>query len=123
MHPLFSAALSRPDLIANHAANYAALFKHEVSSAVKGVVLRAVGFVVAAISFILALSFTGIAVMLGSLHGFAWALVLVPGSAFLLTAIGVFLGMRSPVAAALHEVRSQFDADLAALKIAGGSNA
>ncbi|RYE69134.1 MAG: hypothetical protein EOO81_08770, partial [Oxalobacteraceae bacterium] len=75
MHPIFSAALRRPDLLVDHASNYVALAKEEVSRTLDGVLKRIIGGAVAAIALILALGLTGFAIMLGMLDGFAWSLV------------------------------------------------
>lgn len=122
MHPIFSAALRRPDLLADHASNYLALAKEEVSQTVRRLVVRAVGGVVAVVALILALGFIGVAFMLGALHGFAWALILVPGISLLITAIGAYVATRSGVTEAVHEMKAQFDADMAAMRLAGNSH-
>ena len=76
----------------------------------------------AAVALVLALSFTGVAVMLGALHGFAWSLVIVPGVTWLVCAAGVAVATQSGVTAGVHEMKSQLDADRAALKLAGDSH-
>ncbi|MGJ7582633.1 hypothetical protein ACSFA3_20850 [Variovorax sp. RHLX14] len=122
MHPIFSAALRRPDLLADHASNYIALAREEVSQTVRGLVVRAVGGVVVAIALPLALGFSGVAFMLGALNGFARILLIVPGLTFVIAAIGGYLATRPGVAEGVLEMKVQFDADMAAMRLAGGSN-
>ncbi|RZI54682.1 MAG: hypothetical protein EOP12_01590 [Pseudomonas sp.] len=119
MHPLFMTALRRPDLLINHASNYVGLVKEEVSQTLTSLKLRAIGSAVAAVAAILALIFTGIAFMLGALHGFAWSLVLVPLVTWLVVGIGVFMAVKPNSAAGVQEFKGQLSADLMAIKIAG----
>ena len=72
-HPLFSAALRHPDLLAEHAANYGALVREELATATHGVVARLIAGAVAAVSALTALCLTGTAIMLGVL-GLTWFL-------------------------------------------------
>lgn len=122
MHPLFMTVLRRPDLLANHASNYVELVKEEVSQTLTSLKIRAIGGVVAAVTTILALIFTGIALMLGALHGFAWPLVLVPLVTWLVVGIGVFMAVKPNSAAGVQELKGQLSADLMAIKIAGESH-
>ena len=122
MHPIFSAALRRPDLLVDHASNYVALAKEEVSQTLHGVLKRVIGGAVAAVALILALGLTGVAIMLGMLDGFAWSLVIVPGVAWLICAIGVAVAVQPGVAAGVQEMKHQLDEDRTALKVAGESH-
>lgn len=122
MHPLFPALLRRPDLFAEHAANYVALISEEVSLTARGFLLRVTGVFVAAISLGLALGLSGVAVMSSAIGGFAWSLVCIPGLAFFFVGVGLFFATHSPVANASHEVKTPFDADQAPLKNAGGTD-
>ena len=119
MHPLFMTVLRRPDLLVTHANNYVGLVKEEVSQTLTSLKLRAIGGAVAAVAVILALIFTGIALMLGALHGFAWSLVLVPLVTWLVVGIGVFMAVKPNSAAGVQELKGQLSADLIAIKIAG----
>lgn len=112
-------ALRRPDLLVTHASNYVGLVKEEVSQTFTSLKLRAIGGAVAAVATILALIFTGIALMLGALHGFAWLLVLVPGTAWLVAGVGAFIAVKPNAAAGVQELKGQLSADLMAIKIAG----
>lgn len=123
MHPLFMTVLRRPDLLVTHANNYVGLVKEEVSQTLTSLKLRAIGGVVATVAAILALIFTGIALMLGALHGFAWSLVLVPLITWLVVGIGVFMAVKPNSAAGVQELKGQLSADLMAIKIAGEPHA
>lgn len=121
LHPIYSTVLGHPELIADHIANYSALVKEEVASVGRGFVVRIVAGAVAAISAILALAFTGVAVMLGGVNGtFHWVLVVVPGIAFLIAAISAYLVMRPILSNAFSDLRAQLSADMHALHVAGG---
>lgn len=116
-HPLLSAALRHPDLLADHAANYGALIRDELATASHGVVARAVAGVVAAVSALTALCLMGTAVMLGVLHGqFSWVLVVVPGVAVLLAAIGGWIACRPSSFHGFDDLRAQWAADATALR-------
>lgn len=112
-------ALRRPDLLVTHASNYVELVKEEVSQTLTSLKLRAIGGCVAAVAAILALIFTGIALMLGAFHGFAWSLVLVPLVTWLVVGIGIFMAVKPNSAAGVQELKGQLSADLMAIKIAG----
>lgn len=110
--------LRRPDLIANHLANYAALVKSDVSAMGISLVVRAAGAVTALVALTPALGLTGIAVMLGVLYGFFnWVLVIVPGVAWLLAGVGAALAMRSTVKDKLEDVKDEMAADLSMLRL------
>lgn len=119
IHPIFSTLLGRPDLVADHLSGYAALAKEEASAAIRGVVVRAVAAVVALVCALLTLVLTGVALMLGGLHGFHWVLLAVPGAAALLAAVAALVMLRSNQMQSFAELRSQFDADVHMLKMAG----
>jgi hypothetical protein len=119
MHPIFMTTLRRPDLLVNHASNYGELLKEEISRTLNGLKVRAIGGVVAVLAGLLALIFTGVAVMLGALHGFAWSLVLVPGIAWLMAGAGAAIAVKPGVTDGAQELKNQIDADLAALRLAG----
>jgi hypothetical protein len=120
MHPIYGALLRRPDLLATHLSNYVALAKEEASLAVRGVAVRAAAGVASGVAILLALGLTGIAVMLGAIHGeFVWALVIVPGIAWLIGAIGLFMALRPTQMEVVQDLKMQVEADVAALRVAG----
>jgi hypothetical protein len=120
LHPIFSTVLGHPELIAEHAANYAALVRQEASEAGRGLVARIVAGVVAAASAMLALGLIGVAVLMGVLHGsFHWVLVAVPGVALAIAGICAWVASRPFPGYAFDDLRAQVDADLRALHEAG----
>ena len=119
MHPIFMTTLRRPDLLATHANNYGRLLKEEISRTVIGLKIRAIGGAVAVLAALLALVFTGIAVMLGALDGFAWSLVLVPGFTWLIAGVGTAIAVKPGVTDGAQELKNQVAADAAALRLAG----
>jgi hypothetical protein len=120
LHPIFSTVLGHPELIAEHAANYAALVRQEASEAGRGLVARIVAGVVAAASAMLALGLIGVAVLMGVLHGsFHWVLVVVPGVALVIAGICAWMATRPFPGYAFDDLRAQVDADLQALHEAG----
>lgn len=117
IHPIFRAVLRRPDLLAVHLANYVDLLKGEAVSLATSWAVRAAGGVVAVVSAMLALGLTGVAVMIGFLHGsFHWVLAAVPGVAWVLAAIGVALAMRSTTKEKVEDVKEEVEADLTVLR-------
>ncbi|MBT2326521.1 phage holin family protein [Variovorax paradoxus] len=120
LHPIFSTVLGHPELVADHAANYAALVRQEATQAGRGLVVRIVAGVLAAVSAMLALGLIGVAAMLGALHGsFHWVLVVVPGIALLLALVSAYFASRHSEFHAFSDLRAQLDADVQALHLAG----
>lgn len=119
IHPLFTTVLGHPNLIAEHFANYGALVRQEMSDASRGIVSRLIAGVLAVVSAMLALGLVGIAVMLGYLHGFHWALIVVPGVAVLVALISGYVAARPSAFHPFADLKSQFDADIQALHLAG----
>ena len=82
VHPIFSVLISKPELVMEHVAGYAALLRDEASSAGVQVARRAIAWAVTLISLLLFLILAGVAVMLGAVNDrFHWALLLVPALA------------------------------------------
>jgi hypothetical protein len=124
LHPIFSTVLGRPELIADHLVNYAALIREEGAAAGRSLVQRAVAGVLAAVGAMLALFLIGTSVMLGVLHGsFNWVLVIVPGVAILIAAVSGWVATRPAEFNAFRDLGAQLDADMQALHLAGGSDA
>lgn len=121
VHPIFSVLVSRPELVLDHVASYAALAQEEASSVGAEVTKRGIAWAVCGVGAFLFLILGGVAVMLGAVSGeFHWTLVLVP--AIPLVAAGVaFMAARKPMPArAFGELRAQLDADAQALRTLGG---
>lgn len=124
LHPFFSTVLGRPELVADHLANYAALIREEGAIAGRSLVRRAVAGVTAAVSAMLALGLIGTAIMLGVLHDrFHWVLVIVPGVAVVVAAIAARVATQPTEFHAFQDLSAQLDADVRALHIAGASDA
>lgn len=123
LHPIFSTVLGHPELIANHLAGYAALLKEETSQASRSLVTRLVSGALALVSALLAASLSGIAIMLGVLHGsFNWVLVIVPGVAVVLAIVCAMVARRPVQSHAFADLRAQFDADVIAFNSARKQN-
>ena len=119
IHPLFNAALKRPDLLLHHLTNYAELVKCEAADAGKGLLVQAAAGVAAAVTLLLALGLTGVAVMLGVFHGtFHWVLVAVPAIAWVGVIVGGVMATRSSMRRDIKDVRDEVERDLQLLRLA-----
>lgn len=120
VHPIFSVLISKPELVLEHVAGYAALVRDEASSAGVLVAKRAIAWGVTLVALLLFLVLAGVAVMLGAVNDrFHWALVLVPGIA-LATAVAAFMVARKPLPEkAFGELKAQIDADAQVLRSIG----
>lgn len=115
LHPIFSVLLRNPELIVNHLAGYAELMKVEVSAAGQSVSKRVISGVISVASAFLALTMSGVAVMLGVMHGsFNWVFVVVPGIAAVVAIICAVIAGRPAQNNAFFDLRDQFRADLEA---------
>ncbi|NDZ16217.1 hypothetical protein C7T35_13900 [Variovorax sp. WS11] len=124
LHPIFSTVLRHPELIAEHASNYAALIRLETAEASRGLMARLIAGVLAVASAMLALGLTGTAVMLGVMQGtFHWVLIAVPGASALIALVAGYVAARPVAFHGFDELRSQVDADVHALRAAGESRA
>lgn len=117
LHPLYGTVLGHPELVGDHLANYGALIKEEMAQAGRGLAGRLLAGVVAAVSGTLALALIGVAIMVGSLHGFHWTLVAVPGVAVVLALVAGYLAARPAQFHGFADLRAQVDADLRALHL------
>ncbi len=123
IHPIFSVLISRPELVVDHLANYAALARDEASSVGGQVGRRAIAWGVAALCFITFLVLAGVAIMLGAMHGeFHWVLIAVPCAALVIGAIAFSIARTQLPARAFSELRSQLDADAQALRTLGAKS-
>jgi hypothetical protein len=120
LHPIFSVLIKRPELVMEHVAGYAALVQEEASSVGMEVAKRVIAWGVAVFGLLVFLVLSGVAVMLGAMHGeFHWVLIAAPGVALLLSlAAWSFARQRLP-AKAFTELRAQLDADAQALRTVG----
>lgn len=119
LHPLFSTIIRRPDLVAEHVSAYAGLVQQEASSVGNDLIQRGVAWVLAAISVLLFLVFTGVALMLGLLlNQFHWVLVAVPGVMLVFTLLACFRAKSSMPKESFRELKAQLASDAQALKAA-----
>jgi len=117
------AVLRRPELLFRHLANYAELFRSELSAMGSSLATRAASAVVAIVALLLALGLSGIAVILGFLQGsWHWVLVAVPGAAWVLGLVGLLLALRSTVKEKVDDVKDELEADVRALRLIKEAN-
>jgi peptidoglycan/LPS O-acetylase OafA/YrhL len=120
VHPIFSVLISKPELVMEHVAGYAALVREEASSVSGEVAKRVIAWGVAVLCFVVFLVLAGVAAMLGAMHGdFHWILVAAPGVALVLAVIALAIARRPLPSKAFTELRSQLDADAQALRTLG----
>jgi type IV secretory pathway VirB2 component (pilin) len=119
LHPLFSTIIHRPDLLAEHVSAYAELVQQEASSVGTDLLQRGVAWVIAGISALLFLIFTGIALMLGLvINQFHWILVAVPGVMLVLTLLAYFRAKTAIPQERFRELKAQLASDAQALRTA-----
>jgi hypothetical protein len=120
VHPIFSVLITRPELVVDHVAGYAALVQEEASSVGLEVAKRVIAWGVAVLGLIVFLVLAGVAVMLGAVQGeFHWALVLTPGAALLVSVLAWNVARQKLPAKAFTELKAQLDADAQALRTIG----
>lgn len=120
VHPIFSVLVSRPELVMDHVAGYAALAQEEASSVGTEVVKRAAAWAACGIGALLFVLFAGIAIMLGAVNGFHWALLVVPAVPLALAGAAFMVARKRLPGRAFAELRAQLDADAQALRTLGG---
>lgn len=121
VHPIFSVLVSRPELVMDHMAGYAALAQEEATSVGTEVVKRAAAWAVCGVGAFLFVVFAGIAIMLGAVHEeFHWALVVVPAVPLVLAVAAFLVARKRLPGRAFAELRAQLDADAQALRTLGG---
>jgi uncharacterized integral membrane protein len=121
LHPIFSVLITRPELVMDHVAGYAALVQEEASTVGVQVARRAAAWAVCAVGVLVFLVLAGVACMLAATAGFHWALVVVPAVPLALAAIGFVVARKPLPAHAFTELRSQLDADAQALRTMGAA--
>ncbi len=120
VHPIFSVLITRPELVVDHVAGYAALVQEEASTVGLQVAKRAVAWGVVVVALLVFLILAGVAVMLGVMQSeFHWALVLVPGSALIVAAVAFNVARQKLPSKAFTELKAQLDADAQALRTVG----
>jgi peptidoglycan/LPS O-acetylase OafA/YrhL len=120
VHPIFSVLISRPELVVDHVAGYAALVQEEASTVGIEVAKRAIAWGVTVVALLVFLVLAGVAVMLGAMYGeFHWALVLAPGSALIVAVVAWNVARQRLPSKAFTELKAQLDADAQALRTVG----
>lgn len=119
IHPIFSVLIKRPELVMDHVAGYAALVQEEASSVGLELVKRAIAWGIAVLGLITFLVLAGVAVMLGAVHEFHWALVLAPAVALAVAIIAFGIARQQLPGKAFAELKAQLDADAQALRTIG----
>jgi hypothetical protein len=121
MHPLFLTIIRRPDLLVDHISAYADLLTKEASEASHSLVNRALLWLIAVMSFAIAVVLFGTALMLGVLQDkFHWILVAVPSVMLLCAIVGLIRAKRPTTTEHLSNIKSQFFNDSQALRMAAG---
>jgi hypothetical protein len=121
VHPIFSVLITRPELVMDHVAGYAALVQEEASSVGGQAVRRAAAWAVCGVGVLVFLVLAGVACMLGATSGFHWALLIVPAVPLAIS-VAAFMVARKPLPArAFTELRAQLDADAQALRTMGAA--
>ncbi|AEG94197.1 phage holin family protein [Ramlibacter tataouinensis] len=119
VHPIFSVLVSKPELVMDHVAGYAALAREEASTVGGQVARCAIAWAIAGVCGLVFLILAGVALMLGAVHEFSWMLVIVP-AALLAAAVAAAMAARKRMpTGAFTELRSQLDADAQALRTLG----
>jgi len=119
LHPIFSVLISRPELVIDHVAGYAALVQEEASTVGVEVAKRAAAWGIAVIALLVFLVLAGVAVMLGAVMEFHWAFVIVPGVALLVAVVAWSVARQKLPSRAFTDLRAQLDADAEALRAVG----
>jgi uncharacterized integral membrane protein len=121
VHPIFSVLITRPELVVDHVAGYAALVQEEASTVGVQVARRAAAWAVCGVGVLVFLVLAGVACMLGATSEFHWTLVIVPAVPLVLAAIAFAVARKPLPDHAFNELRSQLDADAQALRTMGAS--
>ncbi|MBI5275562.1 MAG: phage holin family protein [Burkholderiales bacterium] len=117
VHPIFSVLVSRPELLVDHFAGYAALARDEASSVGIEMAKRAIAWAVAVLAAAMFLVLGGVAIMLGAMHGaFHPALVIVPGIALAISVAAGLVARKRLPEKAFSELKAQLEADADALR-------
>jgi hypothetical protein len=120
VHPIFSVLITKPGLVVEHVAGYAALVREEASTVGMEVAKRAIAWAVTLLAFLVFLVLAGVAVMLGAIEEqFHWAFVLVPAVALAISAAAFTVARQRLPEKAFTELKAQLDADAQALRAIG----
>jgi hypothetical protein len=117
VHPIFSVLISRPELVVDHVAGYAALARDEASSVGTEVAKRAIAWAVTVLGFVMFVMLAGVAIMLGAVQErFHIVLLLVPGAALAIAVAAFMVARKRLPEKAFAELKAQLEADAQALR-------
>jgi hypothetical protein len=120
LHPIFSVLISKPELVVDHVAGYAALVRDEASSVGVEVARRAVAWAATLFCVLVFLILAGVALMLGAIQGeFHWALLVVPAIPLVGAAFAWNVARQKLPDRVFSELKAQLDADAQALRSIG----
>jgi len=120
VHPIFSVLVTKPELVMEHVAGYAALVQEEASSVGIEVAKRAVAWAVTLLALFVFLILAGVAAMLAAVHGqFHWAFAVVPASVLAIAAAAYAVARQRLPEKAFADLKAQLDADAQALRAIG----
>jgi MFS family permease len=120
VHPIFSVLITKPELVMEHVAGYAALVSEEATSVGKDVARRAIAWGVTLFAFLVFLILAGVAAMLAATQGqFHWVFVVVPALALATSVVAFTVARKRLPEKAFTELKAQLDADAQALRAVG----
>lgn len=113
---LFKAILLQPQLMAQHAQNYAELVSSEAHANARHWFVTLLAWISCIVCVGLFLAFVGFAVMIGCLQErFHWVLVVIPVVPLVFALIAAWVGMQKNNRASLRLILNQLSADIAVL--------
>jgi hypothetical protein len=121
LHPIFSVLITRPELVMDHVAGYAALAQEEASTVGVQVARRAAAWAACGVGALVFLVLAGVACMIGATAGWHWALVAVPAVPLVISIAAFFMARKPMPSKAFTELRAQLDADAQALRTMGAA--
>jgi hypothetical protein len=120
VHPIISVLITKPELVMEHVAGYAALMREEASTVGTEVAKRAIAWGVTLFAFLVFLILAGVAAMLAAVQEqFHWAFVVVPAIALVISVIAFTVARQRLPEKAFTELKAQLDADAEALRAIG----
>ena len=120
VHPIFSVLITKPELVMEHVAGYAALVREEASTVGTEVAKRAIAWGVTLFALLVFLILAGVAAMLAAVQEqFHWAFVVVPGIALAIAIVAFSIARQRLPEKAFTELKAQLDADAEALRAIG----
>lgn len=119
VHPIFSVLITKPELVMEHVAGYAALMREEASSVGLEVAKRVIAWGVTLFAFLVFLILAGVGAMLGAIHGFYGMLVIAPAIALAISIAGFLVARQRLPEKAFTELKAQLDADAQVLRAIG----